>query len=589
MSDTTRFDQLAAGYLEGDLTPQERAELEQALTAEPHLADQLVGDVRFQSLLKLAMERKADGVSSFARRVVDAWRDESKPTSSTGTRPKVASSRHARARRRAQASPMRLPLALGALAAAAAVLIAVGTGGTRRPPRTDEARDTSAARQQPKPQLPAARADSAPAPDVVAAAPDARPTVAPASRPEPAHVHKEPPAAVVEARLAPVDEQREMPTAHPAPPAASATVATATHVAYVDAVDGAVERSRAGGDWGAAHPGDPLAAGDRLRTKTSRAHVAFESGSRLHINHWTTLTFATDDATPGVSLVGGEVYVEVAKRDTGFFVETPHGRARDLGTRFGVESARSGTVVRVVEGAVEGATDEGAARVEAGQQVLLARRTSPPGPVQTSRDMDRKLAWAKRGGAKELFAEDFDRLRSLRGRFAVGKNGTATLVEDGSRCIELSSKDELSCLTGALNWRDYTVTARLKILASGANPSAALWAHYGHSKLNYRLRIYEGRVLLYKRDPIGGSAQSLVELQQPAITFDVWYRMRFELRNTRDGVKLAGKVWPDGQDEPAVWTVQHTDATPQVAARGGVGLFVQRGTARFDDFKVVKH
>jgi outer membrane protein assembly factor BamB len=55
--------------------------------------------------------------------------------------------------------------------------------------------------------------------------------------------------------------------------------------------------------------------------------------------------------------------------------------------------------------------------------------------------------------------------------------------------------------------------------------------------------------------------------------YDVWYTMKFQSENKDDGKKvtLRGKVWPRGEAEPAEWTIEATDETPNVS--GSPGLF----------------
>jgi hypothetical protein len=52
---------------------------------------------------------------------------------------------------------------------------------------------------------------------------------------------------------------------------------------------------------------------------------------------------------------------------------------------------------------------------------------------------------------------------------------------------------------------------------------------------------------------------------------DTWYTMKF-LADTKDGkVTLRGKVWVRGEAEPADWTIEATDETPNLV--GSPGLF----------------
>jgi hypothetical protein len=113
------------------------------------------------------------------------------------------------------------------------------------------------------------------------------------------------------------------------------------------------------------------------------------------MNRFTTLSVDVRDKTPLVDVAGGEVFVEITPEDVGLCVATPHGRAVDLGTRFGVDADAKRTVVVVTEGSVSASTDAGSADLEAGQEVSLTGRNARPGAVRPARDLERRLAWAK--------------------------------------------------------------------------------------------------------------------------------------------------------------------------------------------------
>ena len=53
---------------------------------------------------------------------------------------------------------------------------------------------------------------------------------------------------------------------------------------------------------------------------------------------------------------------------------------------------------------------------------------------------------------------------------------------------------------------------------------------------------------------------------------DVWYRVKLTVENLPDGkTRARGKVWPAGQPEPAVWTIDHVDVLPH--RQGAPGIF----------------
>jgi hypothetical protein len=171
---------------------------------------------------------------------------------------------------------------------------------------------------------------------------------------------------------------------------------TGASAAYVASVEGRVECAKAGGDrWFLAREGAPLQLGDRVRTKLSRARVAFDSGSVLYVNRWTTLTLSEERAAPGLSMVGGDIFVETVPAHRGFTVETPHGRAVDLGTRFGVDVEAVRTTIVVIEGKVEASTDAGEVEIGQAQGSVLTRLTGRPEAPRAVRDASDRFAWTE--------------------------------------------------------------------------------------------------------------------------------------------------------------------------------------------------
>jgi hypothetical protein len=69
---------------------------------------------------------------------------------------------------------------------------------------------------------------------------------------------------------------------------------------------------------------------------------------------------------------------------------------------------------------------------------------------------------------------------------------------------------------------------------------------------------------------------------------DTWYTLKFRSENSEDKSKvtLRGKVWPRGEAEPAEWTIEATDDTPNIS--GSPGLFGNATDAEvfFDNVKV---
>ncbi|MFO1063901.1 MAG: PQQ-binding-like beta-propeller repeat protein [Pirellulales bacterium] len=60
-----------------------------------------------------------------------------------------------------------------------------------------------------------------------------------------------------------------------------------------------------------------------------------------------------------------------------------------------------------------------------------------------------------------------------------------------------------------------------------------------------------------------------------------WYTMKFQSETGKEGVTLRGKVWPRGEAEPTEWTIEATDAVPNL--HGSPGMF---GNATVCEFYV---
>jgi ferric-dicitrate binding protein FerR (iron transport regulator) len=168
-------------------------------------------------------------------------------------------------------------------------------------------------------------------------------------------------------------------------------------VARVAMAQGKVDYVRGGAaEWTPATVGLELRASDRLRTGAGKARVEFVSGTRLHLNDSTRLTFRRERASElaGLDVRHGDVYVEADPSDTGLAVWTPHGRFVDLGTRFAVEVRPGASTVLVAEGTVRALTDAADVTVETGHQVVLVGRDAPPGEPVPVTDVESRLAWA---------------------------------------------------------------------------------------------------------------------------------------------------------------------------------------------------
>lgn len=87
-----------------------------------------------------------------------------------------------------------------------------------------------------------------------------------------------------------------------------------------------------------------------------RRELTLPDGSRLHLNSGSAVNLRYTDTQRLLQLVQGEIFIATAP-ETGrpyrpFLVDTAHGHAQALGTRYSVRQADGSTVVAVEEGAV---------------------------------------------------------------------------------------------------------------------------------------------------------------------------------------------------------------------------------------------
>ncbi len=231
------------------------------------------------------------------------------------------------------------PWALAAAAFAAAALAAVAFRWEGAPSRPASERPT--VRTHPEPSLPetveAPEAAPPRSPDrPEAPVPPEKPIPAPRSA-EPA---AEPPVAPPPAPAPPAREPAPVPPARP--------VETRPAVATLDRVDGKVDL-----DGKPARPGEPLFPGQALHASgaASRAALRFEDGTRLEIGAGARVRHQADK---NFSVETGSVWADVVRQpaDRPLVLETPHARARVLGTRFTLAVAADSTRLEVREGRV---------------------------------------------------------------------------------------------------------------------------------------------------------------------------------------------------------------------------------------------
>lgn len=135
--------------------------------------------------------------------------------------------------------------------------------------------------------------------------------------------------------------------------------------------------------------------------------IVLDDGSILTLNTDSAVDMQFSQTERRLKLLQGEILVSVAKDNQAhrpFMVESRHGTARALGTRFTVHDQRRVTLVSVLESKVEVCTQEVKAasvpclEAQAGEQLRIARNgVTGPYPVNAN-----SAAWAK----AQLVTED---------------------------------------------------------------------------------------------------------------------------------------------------------------------------------------
>jgi hypothetical protein len=349
-------------------------------------------------------------------------------------------------------------------------------------------------------------------------------------------------------------------------------------LAHLEIAQGVVESARGDGDeWTDVVAGSALAAGDRIRTLASRAKIAFEGGSLLFVDRYTTLTIDLDAERPGVAMVGGEVFADVSGRDVGFWVSTPQGRAVDLGTRFGITSKGGTTTVYVAEGEVEASTDAGAATVRTRQEVLLLRRTMPPGTVRRMTSLAARATWLDTLGG---YALDRRLAFDLRMHETYGPAAVTVTAPDA---VTLGGGPNVCILFGKPSWSSYILRSRVHIdRTGGGNYGVGLVALWNGPASSCRVRYFGRTTGEYKINTGFAATQNDVTRAKHAGSLRAGQavNMAIEVHPVDGGTRIRARVWPPDAPEPEAWPL--TTVVPEgLRASGRAGIWAFGCQAQF--------
>lgn len=155
---------------------------------------------------------------------------------------------------------------------------------------------------------------------------------------------------------------------------------------------------RDGKEWRVLRAADQLPAGAEIRTdERTRAAIELADGTRITLDHKTTLVFDSEDPRRS-KLTSGRVVADVmtvANRPAS--IETPAGRVDVIGTRFALTASDKLTVVQVVRGSVKLGKEE----VRAGEEGVI---DGGKVAVSSAPGLAREVEWAELGGVKDTQA-----------------------------------------------------------------------------------------------------------------------------------------------------------------------------------------
>ena len=150
----------------------------------------------------------------------------------------------------------------------------------------------------------------------------------------------------------------------------------------------------------------------------------------------------------------------------------------------------------------------------------------------------------------------------------AGRLSVVTL--DGSKVLYKEPTDTLvkriRAFVGPTNWSNYTFEADVR-----AAERRRQLGDIGITAQRYSLILY-GTAQKLKIEPWEPETARTVTADF-AWKADTWYRLKLRVENMPNGqVRVQGKAWPKGDQEPAAWTIEKTD--PIGNREGAPGFFI---------------
>jgi hypothetical protein len=187
--------------------------------------------------------------------------------------------------------------------------------------------------------------------------------------------------------------------------------------------------------------------------------------------------------------------------------------------------------------------------------------------------------------AAPLYAENFDKLAEGEPpKEIVVYNGTFEVKKvDGNGVLELAANplDNMGFLAGPNDLVACTVSARVQASATGRRFPEFGVSAAGPNRYKLKVMPATAKLILMNADEDVASAAY-------AWSSGSWTRLKLQVEKADGGkVRVRGKAWADGTDEPKEWMVQFEDAeSPQPSRAGAFGTPYSGTVTRFDDVVV---
>lgn len=159
----------------------------------------------------------------------------------------------------------------------------------------------------------------------------------------------------------------------------------------------------------------------------------------------------------------------------------------------------------------------------------------------------------------------------------------------------IGQADELTTgeiVYGRSDWADYQVKLDFRIepgeTPSLRDPMVAVLGYYQSHEEHYRLLLDQQGIAFESHSPSQLGGFEAIRWDEVSHPLDIgrWYRVKFRLLHTVEGIQLAAKIWPSDTVEPDSWQISEVDLDGTNYIGGKIGLSVIDGEASFRNIHV---